>query len=615
MYVPPKGQIILYSNVPLKPEYEHTILFKTKSLQNLYFVLHNKFVLNNQLYTRKEMGIIKVNKPIEDLTDVTYMSFNNDAPNGSPSNNSRTYYCFITHIEYCNENVSYIYFSIDLFQTYLFDWTLKPSYIERTHIDPWLDDSLSNYNQTGNFPILPEHIEIGDYEYKEPTLYTTSGDHVPTQLDHLFDDFVYVVAATFDTNLDNTIGGLQNGFYTGLVCNVFTSVNDVNQFIYNATVANKADGIVNVFMAPRMWASHPQINWADIHILTSTFRDAYQARAGNNGYMPHNGKMFTSPYCKIIVTDNDGTTAEYMPDQFTSKNYIIINNQAQLTFELNGVCVCAGSNEIGVYPKNYKGLVDNYNEQIVMNVTPQCAYATDSYRAWLAQNASKMGVERSYAYEMNSLQNAQIRTNAQYNISDTSAATASAIAQGAVNTVGNVLKLNVTGAMNTAIQTATTGVRGQMAIDNIAYNAAQNQRIVSAQTNRAISLLNAEESVARTVPPQAHGNASGMSGTVLGSYKVSFYIAIPNYKMTKKIDEYFDMYGYKVDMLAVPNYKTRKYWNYIKCASFNADTTTIPGDDYDTIKKIFERGITFWHDPLVFLDYSQDNHQGYVEPT
>ena len=54
--------------------------------------------------------------------------------------------------------------------------------------------------------------------------------------------------------------------------------------------------------------------------------------------------------------------------------------------------------------------------------------------------------------------------------------------------------------------------------------------------------------------------------------------------MAKKLDDYFDMYGYRIDSLRVPDFKTRKFWNYIRCAQFNAEGTNIPGEYFDIIK-------------------------------
>ena len=87
---------------------------------------------------------------------------------------------------------------------------------------------------------------------------------------------------------------------------------------------------------------------------------------------------------------------------------------------------------------------------------------------------------------------------------------------------------------------------------------------------------------------------------------------IPLYKMSIKyeyaviIDKYFDMFGYKVNELKVPNIFTRTYWNYIKTIGCELHGD-IPQEHLNILKNIFNKGITLWHDYNHYLDYSQNN--------
>ena len=47
--------------------------------------------------------------------------------------NSKWFYAFITKIEYIQKNLTRIYFDIDIFQTWHFDVTWKPSFVVREH--------------------------------------------------------------------------------------------------------------------------------------------------------------------------------------------------------------------------------------------------------------------------------------------------------------------------------------------------------------------------------------------------------------------------------------------------------------------------------------------------
>ena len=63
----------------------------------------------------------------------------------------------------------------------------------------------------------------------------------------------------------------------------------------------------------------------------------------------------------------------------------------------------------------------------------------------------------------------------------------------------------------------------------------------------------------------------------------------------RSIDMYFQMYGYKVATVKVPNTRSRKHWNYVKtlnCRVFG----NIPADDKGAIEEMFNNGLTIWHD-------------------
>lgn len=74
----------------------------------------------------------------------------------------------------------------------------------------------------------------------------------------------------------------------------------------------------------------------------------------------------------------------------------------------------------------------------------------------------------------------------------------------------------------------------------------------------------------------------------------------------KVIDDFFSMYGYKVNSVKVPNITGRTNWNYVKTINANI-LGNIPQEDIQELKNILDNGVTFWHNPSTFLDYSQSN--------
>ncbi len=78
-------------------------------------------------------------------------------------------------------------------------------------------------------------------------------------------------------------------------------------------------------------------------------------------------------------------------------------------------------------------------------------------------------------------------------------------------------------------------------------------------------------------------------------FTYSVYVEkIPDYYMMKAY-EYFYRYGYKANRFAVPDIKSRKYFNYLKVTDITLKTTNINHEYLRQIKDILMRGVRFWH--------------------
>lgn len=62
----------------------------------------------------------------------------------------------------------------------------------------------------------------------------------------------------------------------------------------------------------------------------------------------------------------------------------------------------------------------------------------------------------------------------------------------------------------------------------------------------------------------------------------------------RKLTDYFNMFGYKVNEVKTPNLHTRQNWNFVQ-----TESCIITGDmnnqDLQAIRNIFDNGITLWH--------------------
>ena len=67
------------------------------------------------------------------------------------------------------------------------------------------------------------------------------------------------------------------------------------------------------------------------------------------------------------------------------------------------------------------------------------------------------------------------------------------------------------------------------------------------------------------------------------------------------------MYGYKVNELKEPDILSRPNWNYLKTINCNFTGVDIPEKDMETIKSIFDNGVTLWHHANTMYNYDADN--------
>lgn len=135
-YIAPKGIILLCRNVPLDRTHTNTALFKNADQQFTCF--HNytntDTRFDNQYYTRVTKNTIRVSALADNLIDCNYLMFNNGSTL-DPNNyyKDKWYYAFIDKVEYINENVTEITYTIDVIQSFLFDIQIKSAFVQREH--------------------------------------------------------------------------------------------------------------------------------------------------------------------------------------------------------------------------------------------------------------------------------------------------------------------------------------------------------------------------------------------------------------------------------------------------------------------------------------------------
>ena len=114
----------------------------------------------------------------------------------------------------------------------------------------------------------------------------------------------------------------------------------------------------------------------------------------------------------------------------------------------------------------------------------------------------------------------------------------------------------------------------------------------------------------KKIPPVTISQTSSSEIMCSGNYNYlgfSFYQFCIKREYAEIIDDYFSKFGYKTLKNKIPNITGRSNWNYVKTIEALVDSSVVPEKYLNEFKEMLNSGITFWHNPLTFLDYSQTN--------
>lgn len=309
----------------------------------------------------------------------------------------------------------------------------------------------------------------------------------------------------------------------------------------------------------------------------------------NLQYLTDNGKQsgVTGIFLAPTLLMNETTHGDLISNYNLPREYSI--TLTPIT-SLNGYT--PRNKKLLIYPYCYTAVYNGNGGSVILQPELWQAYNSQSFTviATLTPGCSIIGVPESYAGEL-SVANMYTLTGGKYPILNYSAdlyvnwQTENGLnrALGIIDAVQN---------FGSAIQ---GGLQKRIEVDEI----------VSGATSIASVLFN--DKMADRIPPQVQGNINcGDVNYSYGNTTFTFHKRTIKHEYAEIIDNYFDMYGYKVNISKIPNIKTRLNWNYIRTIDINI-VGNIPQVHIEELKSMFNKGVTFWHNPNTFLDYSQPN--------
>ena len=527
-YIEPSSTIVLMKNVVLDPNYENTLSWPDLSnygrdQQEAYFFNNSsvgRYSLPLQSYIRKSRGVIKAEIAMSSAYDINYMAFKNT------NFENKWFYAFVTNVEYINNNTCEITYELDFIQTWYFEIKFNQCFIDRQHGET---DNIGDN-------LVEEGLETGEYVNTDYQGYPITP--------------CIVVAVTevwnstdsqFEPVAGHSVDGLISAgkYYSGceFLLYGFTrgEINTLNLVLEKYTEENKQNAIVSIFIAPaEVFVNSGSTVFSPIvqHIKVNDPVSGYIYSL--DGYTPKNKKLLQYPYNFMQVSNYQGSAIDFRYEFFDDPDVINFERFGNATL----------SPGILIYAKNYKGLVNNFEEIVSNQCYPSCCYNIDTFKAWLAQNkgslfASQVGIAAGFAKGISS-----------------------------AATSGNT--------------TALTGaLAGAFAMSAQIYDHS-------------------------TLPPSQHGDGNGdlMYQAGLGGFGIYHKTITADY--ARRIDDFFNMYGYKQNKAGIPNLRARPRWTYVKTADCSIEGK-MPVDAQRKIEDLFNTGMRFWMLPEYVGNYAADN--------
>ena len=614
----PKGLINLIYRAPLDMTYQHQIDFTSPSEQLTYWGSKIKYRLGDYTYVRRERRSIKVNKSFDELEGINYLAY--QAHSG---NKTKWYYCFVTDRAYVNDETTTLYFEIDVFQTFMFDYTFKPTYISQAHVDRWDANHKPIYSRTeeglnyGTEYVTEKAYRMKvDSEYKHGFYlvymkdipgnirYTNIGDN-PIPYDIL-------VIPNLEGSDTGTVVGVADAMTNNMI--VLSSLKEFQRYMASSDLGNSIQQICYVPYLPFNYklrkANAGEVNQYGIDAViqfsfaTTVHQFTSETKTFNAIVLNNIGKsLIITEFATMDVfsgLENKIPSAEmwsalksaprtterdrryeskllcfpYRYNVFTDwvsapaliKNEYIVGDKITIKGSIGLNFNTPRRFWIDKYRKDPEGRECSINQLIPY----EQSITTDAYYTYMLQNRNQISAN---------LTNAKISA-----ISNVAGATVNGAMGGATGGVWGAVGGAITGAVG-------SGISGALNIQGM------------------IRSENAKQSDIKNMPD----TISASNDCSLAIWDDNTYITLYRKAIScdyeEQLAQYWHMYGYKVNKLDTPNLRSRVRYNFIKTVGANIEGA-IESTYLATLKAIFDNGVTIWHysnTDFNPLDYTYEN--------
>lgn len=563
----PRTTITLLFNVPLTNEYINTYHFNNLTEQTQFFnTKFEKIQLDEQSYQRKERGWLRINEPYRNVYNANYMYFINidtrDVSHPHEIYERKMCYAFITDVVYINDAVTEIQYEIDVLQTYMFDWEFEDVHIER---ESTLSDNVGEH-------LIDEGLPIGDYVDAHEYYMQFNGLGLGVTK--------YVVAATVNRAYEDTTDGAEITSAYGRIVSGCKLINFSDLYgdggllrWLNNLPGEKQGAILAIFLCPEAIINANLSDFSDttLHGYVTRYQDVIGE--GDNAYTPKNKKLLSSPYNNLLIKSSSGESVVFDYSKLLSEydNY----TGARIPFSLYNIYTFPVQG-ILLPSKRYKGDASPITLGLPLPQLPSCTWSNDTFKAWAALNTGYVATSMA-----SSVIDAGVRV---------AGTIAAAHLSGPMPIPTHILSADAPHKPLTLMETKQQANQRNMQNLREAFSHSQGSILGDIQNiaNNIFAIRNA-----RIAPDSFNGTAINQLSAAYGyyGYTATQHCIRPDY--ARRIDQFFTMFGYKVDRIGKPSLKNRDRFTYIKTSNMSLHGT-IPQHYVNIICNVFNAGIRWW---------------------
>jgi hypothetical protein len=533
------------------------------------------------------------------LWGVNYVMFQNT------SYNVKWFYGFVTKLEYKNATTTYVHFEIDVLQTWMFTMNFKPSYVVREHCKLWeidgspvlntLDEGLNygNVYETVNVmnlkpydgvlflvivakslihkKIITDPITNADKTLNPGDIYPNINSapqplcyyvhpfkldgSIPTCWDENDENIILskpidVLRAMYE--MDDAINNVVSIYitdYMGFDLDVdssgtirFPSSNFVEVDIMYAVAGSTEQQYLNTLFVNDIKQYQPKAftytnKYADYRTVTES-------------------KLLMYPYTTLILDDLKGNR-QVLKNEYIKGDDIIVNVRGSL-----------GTSNKTSYS------VDNY--QVKDNIEPADLFKANLENAVMNNNPNDLPIitDMLGAFLQGNRNSIQNQLN-------------STIFGGWMDTMGSVMG----GVSNSSANPSNMGEANPVGMVQSGMGVVKGMANTYFQTKGMIAK---QKDINNTPPSLSKMGANtyfDYGHNLSGLYLIKRQIT-PEYQ--KKLEDFFNIFGYKKNEVKLPNFHTRQYWNYVQTSGC-VITGNFNNEDLQELKSVFDNGVTLWH--------------------